>query len=129
LLQELKPTRRPAASTKAIAAGCIQFIQSENALCFRKPNLPPQTSWRLEADREIHSGLAYGELFGATSYRATSIHIVRPSFDALVDCYKPINPSAASPVMVHEALAAISKPKTVNNWWRAATLASLHLPA
>ncbi len=61
------------------------------------------------------SGLAYDELFAGTSYRAASIHVVRPTFDALVDCDKPNHPFVKSPLMVHEALAAILKPLQIDS--------------
>jgi len=60
-------------------------------------------------------GVAYGELFGATSYRARSVHFSRPIFDAFVNRDKPIGPFLKSPLMVHEALAAIPKPLQIDN--------------
>ncbi len=53
------------------------------------------------------SGLAYGELLEGKSYRARSVHVSRPSFDALVNRDKPVEPFVNRPLMVHEALAAI----------------------
>ena len=53
------------------------------------------------------SGLAYGELLRGKSYRAESIRFSEPSFDALVNREKPAEPFVKSPLMVHEALAAI----------------------
>jgi len=52
-------------------------------------------------------GLAYGELLQGKSYRAGSIRFSEPSFDALVNRDKPEEPFVSSPLMVHEALAAI----------------------
>jgi hypothetical protein len=55
-------------------------------------------------------GLAYGELLQGKSYRARSVHFSRPSFDALVNRDKPVEPSVKRPLMMHEALAAIRQP-------------------
>jgi hypothetical protein len=60
-------------------------------------------------------GVDYGELFGATSYRAGSIQFTRPIFEALVDRYKPVGPFVKSPLMVHEALAAILQPLRIDS--------------
>ena len=60
-------------------------------------------------------GLAYGELLQGKSYRATSVRFSEPSFEALVNRDKPVAPFAGSPLMVHEALAAIPKPLQVDN--------------
>jgi hypothetical protein len=60
------------------------------------------------------SGLAYGELLQGKSYRARSVHVSRPSFDALVNCDKLPPLFVKSPLMVHEALAAIRQPLQVD---------------
>ena len=60
-------------------------------------------------------GLAYGELLRGKSYRAGSVHFSRPSFDALVNRDKPVEPFVKSPLMVHEALAAIPQPLQVDS--------------
>jgi hypothetical protein len=60
-------------------------------------------------------GLAYDQLFGGTSYRAGSVHVFGPTFDAVVDRYKPLGPFLKSPLMVHEALAAILKPLQIDS--------------
>ncbi len=60
-------------------------------------------------------GLAYGELLQGRSYRARSVHFSRPSFDALVNRDKPPEPFVKSPLMVHEALAAIRQPLQVDS--------------
>ena len=52
-------------------------------------------------------GLAFGELIEAKSYRAGSMDVYAPSFDALVNRDKPTDPFAETPLMVNEALAAI----------------------
>ena len=60
-------------------------------------------------------GLAYGELLQGKSYRARSVHFSRPSFDALVNRDKPVEPFVKSPLMVHEALAAIRQPLQIDS--------------
>jgi hypothetical protein len=60
-------------------------------------------------------GLAYGELLQGKSYRAGAVHLSRPSFDALVNRDKPVDPFVKSPLMVHEALAAIRQPVQVDS--------------
>ena len=60
-------------------------------------------------------GLAYGELLQGKAYRARSVHFSRPSFEALVNRDKPVEPVVKSPLMVHEALAAIRLPLQVDS--------------
>ncbi|MCU0785302.1 MAG: hypothetical protein MUF81_14865 [Verrucomicrobia bacterium] len=60
-------------------------------------------------------GLAYGELLQGKSCRAGSVHFSQPSFEALVNRDKPKQPFAKSPLMVHEALAAIRQPLQVDS--------------
>ena len=60
-------------------------------------------------------GLVYGELLQGKSYRAKSVHFSRPSFDALVNRDKPVEPFVKRPPMVHEALAAIRQPLQVDS--------------
>jgi hypothetical protein len=60
-------------------------------------------------------GLAYGELLQGKSYRARAVHFSRPSFDALVNRDKPVEPFVKSPLMVHEALAAIRQPLQIDS--------------
>lgn len=60
-------------------------------------------------------GLAYGELFQGKSYKARSVQFSRPSFDALVNLDKPEEPFVKSPLMVHEALAAIRQPLQIDS--------------
>jgi hypothetical protein len=60
-------------------------------------------------------GLAYGELLQGKSYRAGSVHFSGPSFDALVNRDKPAEPFVKSPLMVHEALAAIRQPLRIDS--------------
>jgi len=62
------------------------------------------------------SGVGYGELFMGKSYRARSVRVFRPTFDALVNRDKPVKPSAQPPLMVHEALAAIRQPLQVDRF-------------
>lgn len=59
-------------------------------------------------------GLAYGDALRGSSYRARSVHFSRPSFDALINRDKPPEPFVKSPLMVHEALAAIRQPLQVD---------------
>ena len=61
------------------------------------------------------SGLAYGDLLQGTAYRASSIGFTRPAFDALVNRDKPSPPFTKSPLMVHEALAAILRPLRIDH--------------
>jgi hypothetical protein len=61
------------------------------------------------------SGLAYGELLQGKSYRAGSVRLSRPSFDAFVNRDKPVHPFVRHPLMVHEALAAIRQPVQVDS--------------
>ena len=58
-------------------------------------------------------GLAYGDMLQGRSYLARSVHLSRPSFDALINRDKPPEPFVKSPLMVHEALAAIRQPLRV----------------
>ncbi len=60
------------------------------------------------------SGLEYAELLDRTRFKASSITLARPSLDALVNCDKPSAPFVKSPMMVHEALAAIPQPLEVD---------------
>ncbi len=60
-------------------------------------------------------GLAFGELFRGESFRARAVDFSRPSFDALVNRDKPARPFVKSPLMVHEALAAIPRPLQVDS--------------
>lgn len=60
-------------------------------------------------------GLAYGELLRGKSYRARSISFSRLSFEALVNRAKPLKPFVKSPLMVHEALAALRQPLLVDS--------------
>ena len=61
------------------------------------------------------SGLAYRELLQGKSYRARSVQVSRPTFDALVNCDKPVEAFVKSPLMVHEALAAIRHPLQIDS--------------
>jgi hypothetical protein len=60
-------------------------------------------------------GLAYGDLLQGKSYRAGSVRLSGPSFDALVNRDKPVEPFVKSPLMVHEALAAIRQPLQIDS--------------
>ena len=61
------------------------------------------------------SGLAYDDLLQGKSYRATAVQFSRPSFDALVNRDKSVEPFVKRPLMVHEALAAIRQPLQVDS--------------
>jgi hypothetical protein len=61
------------------------------------------------------SGLMYGELLQGKSYRARSVQFSRPSFEALVNLDQPAKPFVKSPLMVHEALAAIPQPLQIDS--------------
>ena len=43
------------------------------------------------------------------------VHFSQPTFDALVNRDKPVEPFVKSPLMVHEALAAIRQPSQIDN--------------
>ncbi len=60
------------------------------------------------------SGLAFGQLLRGVACRVRSIAVFRPTFDALVDRDKPVEPAGKPPLMVHEALAAIPQPLQVD---------------
>jgi len=55
-------------------------------------------------------GLAMAEWLQAGTIRAREVHILHPSFDALVDRNKPVRPSGPPPLMIGEALARIRPP-------------------
>jgi hypothetical protein len=60
-------------------------------------------------------GVAYGELLQGKSYRAGSVRFSGPTLEVLVDRDKPLGPVVKSPLMVHEALAAIRQPLQVDS--------------
>jgi len=59
-------------------------------------------------------GLAFSELLQGTSYRARSLQFFEPSFDALVNRDKPLTPFISHPLMLHEALAAVGQPLSID---------------
>jgi hypothetical protein len=59
-------------------------------------------------------GLDYGEALRGRYYRARSVWLSRPALDALINPDKPSPPFVKSPLMVHEALAAIKPPFQVD---------------
>jgi hypothetical protein len=59
-------------------------------------------------------GLEYGEALARKSYRAESVYLSLPALDALINSDKPAPPFVKSPLMVHEALAAIQQPFQVD---------------
>ncbi len=60
-------------------------------------------------------GLVCRDLLQGSAYRARSVHLIRPSCDALINCEKPRKPFVKSPLMVHEAMASIRQPLQVAN--------------
>jgi hypothetical protein len=60
-------------------------------------------------------GLVFSEILQGKAYRAKSVQLLRPSFDALVNRDKPVDPFAQRPLMVHEALAAIQQPLQIDS--------------
>jgi len=67
--------------------------------------------------------LAYGDLLQGKSYRAESVHFSQPTFDALVNRDKPVEPFVKRSLMVHEALATIPLPLQLDRF----TLTNGHL--
>lgn len=61
------------------------------------------------------AGLAYDDLLVGRSYRARSVHFLRPSFDALVNLDKLVAPFVKAPLMVNEALAGIQQPLQIDS--------------
>jgi hypothetical protein len=55
-------------------------------------------------------GMAFADWLQAGAFRAREVHILKPSFDILVDRDKPVRLSGPRPLMVNEALAAIRPP-------------------
>ncbi len=60
-------------------------------------------------------GLAYAELVQGKSYRARSINFFRPTFNAMINRDKPLEPFVRSPLMLQEALASIRQPLQVGS--------------
>lgn len=60
-------------------------------------------------------GLAYGELLQGRSYHARSVHFSSPVLDVLINRDKPPGPFVESPLLVHEALAAVRQPLRVGS--------------
>jgi hypothetical protein len=73
------------------------------------------TRFRIVLPESRVAGLAYGELLEGKAYRARSVHFSGPSFDALLNRDQPPPPFVKSPLMVHEALAAVRQPLRVDN--------------
>ncbi len=77
---------------------------------------PYRTTWFRVSVPELRvRGLACGELLNGTAYRARSVHVLRPAFDAFAYHEKPPGPFVSSPLMVNEALAAIRRPLRVDS--------------
>jgi hypothetical protein len=60
-------------------------------------------------------GLVFGEMLQGRAYRAASVHLSRPSLDALINRDKPPKSFVKSPPIVHEALASIQQPLQVGS--------------
>jgi hypothetical protein len=60
------------------------------------------------------AGLKFRDLFQDGSFGVASIRLSGPTFDALVNRDKPPQPSVKSPLMVHEALAKLSRPLQID---------------
>lgn len=56
------------------------------------------------------SGLAYAELLQGKAVRARTVAFSQPSFDASVDCDRPVPPLVRSPLLPNEALALLPIP-------------------
>jgi hypothetical protein len=73
------------------------------------------TRFRMVVPECRMAGLAWGDLLQGNSYRASSIDFTQPSFEALVNCDKPVKPFLTSPLMVHEALGLLREPLRVDH--------------
>jgi Domain of Unknown Function (DUF748) len=60
-------------------------------------------------------GLAFSELLQGRSYRARSLQLFEPSFDALVNRDKALTPFINHPLMANEALAAVGQPLQIDS--------------
>jgi hypothetical protein len=72
------------------------------------------TRYRVDLPECSVIGLEFGEALQGRAYRARSIHLSRPALDALINMDKAPRPFVKSPLMVHEALAAIQPPFQVD---------------
>jgi len=85
----------------------FEFKPSLGGEVFLMTNAFRTTRYHLAVPRCRVSGLAYRELLVGKSFHAQDIEIAGVNFDAVVDRDKPPEPLRKSPLMVHEALAAM----------------------
>lgn len=88
-------------------------LAGDEAICAKNPYRTTRYTVTLPECRI--SGLDIGEILRGESYRARSVIFTRPSFDAFAYHEKPSGPFVKSPLMVNEALAAISLPVRVDS--------------
>lgn len=69
-----------------------------------------RTLFRVTLPEGTVSGLDYPGMLSGTALRADSVVLGRPTLHASVNRHKPARPTTKPPLMVHEALAAISLP-------------------
>lgn len=68
------------------------------------------TRFRVGVPECAIQGLAMGDCLQGLGYRAREVRLARPTFDALVNRDKPVEPARMPPAMVNEALAALEPP-------------------
>lgn len=69
------------------------------------------TRFQLEVPALTLLGVAYPDALAGRSFRATSVHLSRPSLDAFVNREKPVRPASMKRrLMVQEAFAEIASP-------------------
>ncbi|OGS06176.1 MAG: hypothetical protein A2204_05460 [Elusimicrobia bacterium RIFOXYA1_FULL_47_7] len=61
------------------------------------------------------TGLNYKGLLKGKSFKAKSVTLTTPSFDAFVNRDKTVEPFVKSPLMVHEALSTINRPLRIDS--------------
>jgi len=106
--------RASAPGSELIAEGTeLQPLGGDEAFFAAHAFLTPRFHVVLPECRVL--GLAYGEVLQGRSYRARSVQLSRPSFDALINRDKPPKPFVKSPLMVHEALASIRQPLQIGS--------------
>lgn len=104
-----KRLRAVVTSSELTAEGIeLSPLPGDEEICTKNPFRTTRYSVSLPECRV--SGLEYGELLNGESYRARSVHFIRPFFDAFAYHEKPSGPFVKSPLMVNEALAAIRRP-------------------
>jgi hypothetical protein len=101
-------------SSVLVAEGCELWplVEDEDFFATRPYRT---TRYRLVLPECRISGLDYDSLLRGTSYRARSVQLLGPSFEALVNRDKPRAPFKRQDLMPHEALAAIRNPMRVDS--------------